>query len=195
MSQNRLVAKHYWLNPGPWYKPSESAKRSAREHYAGHVARTAFQITGAVLFLIRSFPRLNGPFLIRCVSSMPAMVIEAHRKRFNPSIGPKQRLIVRWSCSNRLISGMCRRDTQIRVSWSLGINFRWASDWGVGSGGQAAIFATGCGFFFFLRKKISARGTGSKKCNVNEVIFIDFASTTSILLLNGRAKSRAIGTW
>ena len=51
-------------------------------------------------------------------------------------------LIVRWSCSNRLISGMCRRDTQIRVSWSLGINFRWASDWGVGStyGGQAAIF-------------------------------------------------------
>ena len=38
--------------------------------------------------------------------------------------------------------------------------------------------ATGCGFFFFLRKKISARGTGSKKCNVNEVIFIDFASTT-----------------
>ena len=135
MSQNRLVAKHYWLNPGPWYIPSESAKRSAREHYAAHVARTAFQITGAVLFLIRGFPRLNGPFLIRCVSSMPAMVIEAHRKRFNPSIGPKQRLIVRWSCSNRLISGMCRRDTQIRVSWSLGINF-------VGStyGGQAAIF-------------------------------------------------------
>jgi len=24
MSQNRFVAKHYWLNPGPWYKPSES---------------------------------------------------------------------------------------------------------------------------------------------------------------------------
>ncbi len=57
------------------------------------------------------------------------------------------------------------------------------------------LLTTGCGFFFFLRKKISARGTGSKKCNVNEVIFIDFASTTSILLLNGRAKSRAIGTW
>ena len=142
MSQNRLVAKHYWLNPGPWCKPSESTKRSAREHYAAHVARTAFQITGAVLSLIRSFPRLNGPFLIRCMSSMPAMVIEVHRKRFNPSIGPKQSLIVRWSCSNRLISGMCRRDTQIRVSWSLGINFRWASDWGVGStySGQAAIF-------------------------------------------------------
>jgi hypothetical protein len=27
---------------------------------------------------------------------MPAMVIEAHRKRFNPSIGPKRSLIDRW---------------------------------------------------------------------------------------------------
>ena len=27
---------------------------------------------------------------------MPAMVIEAHRKRFNPSIGPKPSLIDRW---------------------------------------------------------------------------------------------------
>jgi hypothetical protein len=35
-----------------------------------------------------------------------------------------------------------RRDTPIHVSWSLGINFRWAGDWGAGStyGGQAAIF-------------------------------------------------------
>ena len=33
---------------------------------------------------------------------MPAMVIEAHRKRFNPSIGPKRSLIDRWSCSIRL---------------------------------------------------------------------------------------------
>ena len=49
--------------------------------------------------------------------------------------------------------------------------------------------ATGCGFFFFWRGKSSARGPGSKKCNVNEVIVIDFASRTSILLLNGRAKS------
>src|SRR5450759_4658138 len=39
---------------------------------------------------------------MRCVSSMPAMVIEAHRKRFNPSIGPKRSLIDRWSCSIRL---------------------------------------------------------------------------------------------
>ena len=127
MSQNRLVAKHYWLNPEPWCKPSESTKRSAREHYAAHVASTACQITGAALSLIRSFPRLNGAFLNRWVSSMPATVIEAHRKRFNPSIGPKQSLIVRWSCSNRLISGVCRRDTQIRVSWSLGIKFRIAA--------------------------------------------------------------------
>ena len=140
MSQNRLVAKHHWLNPGPGANLRNL--RNEALHYAAHVARTAFQITGAVLSLIRSIPRLNGPFLIRCVSSMPAMAIEAHRQRFNPSIGPKQSLIDRWSCSNRLISGICRRDTQIRVSWSLEINFRWASDWGVGStyGGQAAIF-------------------------------------------------------
>ncbi len=51
---------------------------------------------------------------------------------------------------------------------------------------------TGCGFFFFLRKKISARGTGSKKCNVNEVIFIDFASTTSLDFADFMPRSRAL---
>jgi len=51
----------------------------------------------------------------------------AHRKRFNPSIGLKRSLIDRWSCSNRLLSGVCRRDTPIRVSWSLGIKFRIAA--------------------------------------------------------------------
>ena len=37
---------------------------------------------------------------------MPAMVIEAHRKRFNPSIGPKRSLIDRWSCSIRLFNAV-----------------------------------------------------------------------------------------
>ena len=46
------------------------------------------------------------------------------RNRFNPSIGPKRSLIDRWSCSIRLLSGMCRPDTQIRVSWSQRIDYR-----------------------------------------------------------------------
>ena len=56
--------------------------------------------------------------------------------------------------------------------------------------GKLLFPPTGCGFFFFWRGKSSARRPGSKKCNVNEVIFIDFASRPSILLLNGRAKSK-----
>ena len=58
-------------------------------------ARTAFQTAGALLSLMRSVPSLNWPFLIRCMSSTPAMVIEAFRKRFKPSIGPKRSLIDR----------------------------------------------------------------------------------------------------
>ena len=44
-----------WL----WCKCWRSAQESAREHYADHAARTAFQISGAVLFLTRSLPSLN----------------------------------------------------------------------------------------------------------------------------------------
>jgi hypothetical protein len=42
-----------------WCKLSQPTQRSAREHYAAHAARTAFQISGAVLPLMRSSPSLN----------------------------------------------------------------------------------------------------------------------------------------
>jgi hypothetical protein len=42
-----------------WCKLSGSMQRNAREHYAAYAARTAFQISGAVLPLMRSFPSLN----------------------------------------------------------------------------------------------------------------------------------------
>ena len=42
-----------------WCKLSQPTQRSAREHYAAYAARTAFQIPGAVLPLMRSFPSLN----------------------------------------------------------------------------------------------------------------------------------------
>ena len=44
---------------GLWCKLSQPTQRSAREHYAAYAARTAFQIPGAVLPLMRSFPSLN----------------------------------------------------------------------------------------------------------------------------------------
>ena len=52
-------------------------------------ASTAVQISGVVLPLTRSLSNANWPFLIQCTSSMPAIVIDAFRKRLNPSIGPK----------------------------------------------------------------------------------------------------------
>ena len=42
-----------------WCKLSQPTQRSALEHYAAYAARTAFQIPGAVLPLMRSFPSLN----------------------------------------------------------------------------------------------------------------------------------------
>ena len=42
-----------------WCKLVASTHRSAQELYADHAARTAFQISGAVLSLMRSFPSLN----------------------------------------------------------------------------------------------------------------------------------------
>ena len=44
---------------GLWCKLSGSMQRNAREHYAVHAARTAFQISGALLSLMQSFPSLN----------------------------------------------------------------------------------------------------------------------------------------
>ena len=44
-----------WL----WCKLSGSMQRNAREPYAFHAARTAFQISGALLSLMQSFPSLN----------------------------------------------------------------------------------------------------------------------------------------
>ena len=46
-------------SPRLWCKLSGSMQRNAREHYAAYAARTAFQISGAVLPLMRSFPSVN----------------------------------------------------------------------------------------------------------------------------------------
>ena len=58
--RNRRPKPHTtWHLDGLWCKLSQPTQRSAREHYAAYAARTAFQIPGAVLPLMRSFPSLN----------------------------------------------------------------------------------------------------------------------------------------
>ena len=42
---------------------------------------TAVQISGAVLSITLNLPNENWPFLIQCMSSVPAIVIDACRKR------------------------------------------------------------------------------------------------------------------
>lgn len=69
---------------------------------SGYAASSAFHISGARPSLTRSFPSLNWPFRIRCMRSTPAIVIEAFRNRFKPSMAPKRCLIDRRSCSMRL---------------------------------------------------------------------------------------------
>ena len=62
-----------------WCKLSKINVTKRRELDPAHAARTAFQIVGALLSLMRSRPSLNWPFLILFMSSIPAMVIEAFR--------------------------------------------------------------------------------------------------------------------
>jgi transposase len=47
------------ISRGLWCKHRRSAQEGVRERNADHAARTAFQISGAVLSLMRSFPSLN----------------------------------------------------------------------------------------------------------------------------------------
>ena len=55
----RHTATTVTLPIGLWCKLSQPTQRSALDHYAAYAARTAFQISGAVLPLMRSFPSLN----------------------------------------------------------------------------------------------------------------------------------------
>ena len=58
-----------------------------------NAVRTVFQNSDTVLWLTRSLPSVNKLFLVRYIGSLPVMVIEALRERFNTSIGPKRSLI------------------------------------------------------------------------------------------------------
>jgi hypothetical protein len=51
---------------------------TAFRRYRDQAARTAVQISGAVLPITLSLTNANWRFLIRCMSSIPAIVIDAH---------------------------------------------------------------------------------------------------------------------
>ena len=57
LTGGRSVAIYSPYDPGLWCKLSE--QRNARELHAVHAARTAFQISDALLSWMRSFPSLN----------------------------------------------------------------------------------------------------------------------------------------
>ena len=81
----------------------DGRETECRRSLADQAATTAVHISGAVLLSARSLPNANWPFLIRCMSSIPAIVIDARRNRLNPSMGPNRSLMDRWSCSIRLL--------------------------------------------------------------------------------------------
>ena len=74
-----------------------------------HAARTAAQVSGAVVSLPVRGLRLNWCFLIFCANSMPRMVTAAVSNRLNPSIGRIRFLIRRWSRSIRLFKYLLDR--------------------------------------------------------------------------------------
>lgn len=76
-------------------------------------------------------------FLIIWTISMPASVTAAVVKDLKPSMGRTRRLIRRWPCSMRLLSGMNRRDTPIRIPLPGRIDYRPATGIGV-SGARMA---------------------------------------------------------
>jgi DNA invertase Pin-like site-specific DNA recombinase len=63
---------------------------------------TAFQTAGAVRPCAPSRPSRNCPLRMRCISSIPAIVIAACRKSLKPNITAIRCFTPRWSCSIRL---------------------------------------------------------------------------------------------
>ena len=98
---------------------------------------TAFHTAGASRPWTPRRPSPNCPLRMRCINSIPAIVIAAVAKPLKPSIVAICCFTPRWSCSIRLLSGMCRRDTSIPVSWSGQIDYRRATGIGV-SGARMA---------------------------------------------------------
>ena len=88
---------------------------------------TAFHTAGASRPWTPRRPSPNCPLRMRCINSMPAIVIAAVAKPLKPSIVAIRCFTPRWSCSIRLLSGMCTRDTSIPVSWSGQIDYRRAT--------------------------------------------------------------------
>ena len=80
---------------GLWCKFNERLRNGVRRLNVDQALRTAVQISGAVFPATRSLPNTNWPFLMRCMSSMPAIVIDACQNRLNPSIGPNRSLMDR----------------------------------------------------------------------------------------------------
>jgi len=68
----------------------DGRETECRRSLADQAASTAVHISGAVLLSAGSLPNANWPFLIRCMSSIPAIVIDARRNRLNPSMGPNE---------------------------------------------------------------------------------------------------------
>lgn len=85
------------VKPNKWGCDANSmiGYETAFSRYGDQAARTAFQASGAVLPVTLSLPNANWPYLIRCMSSMPTILIDARCNRLNPSIGPKRILIDR----------------------------------------------------------------------------------------------------
>jgi hypothetical protein len=72
----------------------ETAMQCGIRHYRwDQAASAALQISGAAFPAAPILLSANWPFLMRCTSSTPAMVIAAFRNRLSPSIGPKRSLM------------------------------------------------------------------------------------------------------
>jgi hypothetical protein len=72
------------------------------ERITYRVDRTAFHTAGAVASLRPSSVRSNWPLRMRCVNSIPEIVVAALLNRFNPGIAFVLDLMWRWSCSIKL---------------------------------------------------------------------------------------------
>ncbi|WP_409455331.1 class I SAM-dependent methyltransferase [Methylosinus sp. H3A] len=88
-SRRTLFARRFWCN-----RFMKGEKR--RRYRPGYAASVAFQISGARFSLMPRLPSLNSLFRIRCMSSIPTIVLEAVRNRFNRNVGRKRSLRSCW---------------------------------------------------------------------------------------------------
>jgi hypothetical protein len=88
------------------------------------VELTVLQIAGSVVFLRRNLVKQNWPLRMRCVTSIPEMVIAVLLKRLKPSITFVLELMLQMILLDQIVQVF--RGSDLRVFWQQAVGLQLA---------------------------------------------------------------------